>query len=141
MLHLSHTGELSLAHRSNEFLHNLQLDNLIVRIVSTPTSAFLNGNNHFVATKRSTQHPTIDGVVDASYTTKTLSPKGGSLWLSFEKKAGATTWCTMCARREKSNNFTWRGLAKGRELRTMWFAGYHAITLSSIWTGPPCESR
>src|SRR3984957_12363806 len=78
MLHLNHTEELSLAYHPNAFLQNPQRSNLLVCKVSLPSSLFLKSNNQFGATKETGWHLTIDGVVDAPYTTETLSRKGGS---------------------------------------------------------------
>ena len=83
----------------------------------------------------SNQHPTIDGVVDGPYTTKTLSLIREAV-VAFVRRKGSSYYLVHNVRRqEKFNNFTWRGSARDRELRTTWSAGYHAITLSSISIG------
>src|ERR1700722_3920391 len=67
--------------------------------------------------------------------------KEGALWLSFGAKATLTSWCTMCASREKCSSSIWRVWGNGRVSRTMWFAEYREIIRCSIWIGRACASR
>ena len=83
----------------------------------------------------------LTGVVEAAYTTDSMSEPGDDTWLFFVAKATRSTWFITSARATGSGNCTWPSSASVPASRMMSFGRSRDRIPSWTSTGTNCASR